>query len=51
MKVLRQYKDYKIVMEGSDFDMYKGDKLLITSMSLNKVDRFWDNYMFMNYDN
>lgn len=46
-KILRQYKDYKIVMEGSEFTMYKGDDMLITSMSLDKVDRYWYNYMFM----
>lgn len=47
MKVLRRYNDYKIVMEVDDFTMYKGDEMLITSMSLDKVDRYWDNYMFM----
>lgn len=46
-KVLRRYKDYSIVMEGDDFTMYEGDEMLITSMSLDKVERYWDNYMFM----
>ena len=45
--VIRSYGEYKIVMEGNDFDMYKGDQLLITSMSLDKVDRYWDDYMFI----
>jgi len=48
MRILRRHNDYKIVMEGDDFTMYKGDEMLITSMSLDKVDRYWDNYMFMN---
>jgi len=47
-KVLKRYNDYLIVMEGDDFTMYRSDEMLITSMSLNKVDRYWDNYMFMN---
>ena len=42
MKELRKYKDYRIVMNGEDFEMYKGDEILLTSMSLNKVDRYWD---------
>jgi len=46
-KVLREKGDYKICMVGSDFNMYKGEELLLTSMSLNKVDRFWNELMMM----
>lgn len=49
MKELRKYKDYKIVMEGEDFVIYKGDEMLLTSMSLNKVDRYWDDIMMWTY--
>jgi len=47
MKELRRKGEYRICMEGSDFTMYRGDEMLITSMSLNKVDRYWDDHMFM----
>ena len=46
-QVLREKEEYSICIEGENFTMYKGDEILITSMSLDKVDIFWDNYMLL----
>jgi len=50
MKELRKKGEYRICMVGEDFNLYKGEELLLTSMSLNKVDRFWDELMMMSND-
>ena len=47
MKELRQKGEYRICMEGDDFTMHKRDEMLITSMSLNKVDGYWNDLMMM----
>jgi len=47
MKQLRKKGEYRICMVGDDFNLYKGEGLLLTSMSLDMVDKFWDELMMM----
>jgi len=45
-KVIKQYQDYKIVMDADDFNVIRRGELMLTTMSLNKADAYFSDMLY-----
>ena len=45
-KVIKQYQDYKIVMDADDFNVIRRNELMLTTMSLNKADAYFSDMFY-----
>jgi len=48
-KVIKQYQDYKIVMDADDFNVIRRNELMLTTMSLNKADAYLSDMLYWDY--